>query len=432
MTADPPTTLRANALRVSITPTVALDQGSGASASDIDVSGTVDEPLEVTFLALWADGDDDPVIIVSLDTLYPGPEVRAAIEGAAELPTSRVLVAASHTHRAPMTDPHKPLLGHTDPEYMARLTEAIQSGVRSVLDRSSATPVYVDVAEGRASHSINRRRNVRLHIGRRVRTNVMTLAPNPSGAVDETVLLATLTTPEGVALAHIWNYACHPVAHPAPGVYSSHYVDHVRRRLRAEQNDHDLPVVFLQGFSGNTRPRASVGHRGVRQLVRRILSGPQFRAAMKPRRYSAWADSLADVVLGLRSRQSRLDIDEIITSRLRRPGSEFAQGAADLSFHALRLSPEFVIVGVSAEVVAEYAPWTRALTGARYTMCVGCIDDVFGYVPTKEMIREGGYEAGEFCEAFSLVSLSPDIDEKTRSGIEQALTGLVDIHRSGE
>jgi len=35
-------------------------------------------------------------------------------------------------------------------------------------------------------------------------------------------------------------------------------------------------------------------------------------------------------------------------------------------------------------------------------MCVSCIDGVFGYVPTAEMIAQGGYESRDFFPYFGM------------------------------
>ncbi len=415
--------MKAAAARLDITPSNALDQGAGARAAQVSVSSPPQEPLEANLLALWACDDDDPVLLVTLDLLYPGPAVRDAVESAASpLPPERIVVAASHTHRAPMTDAGKPLLGAADDAYLAWLAEKLSHAVREVLNVTRMQDARLAVGAAEASHSVNRRRRLRLFVGFPPRRNVVERMPNPGGPVDENVIVATIDDGSGKPLARLWNYACHPVAHPDPSSYSSHYIHEVRTRMRDITGDDRLPVLFFQGFSGDTRPTASIGVRGWRSWPRRLLSGPQFRDVMRRKRYRDWSRSLADRVLAAVVAGRAVDAREFASRRLTRPGREFADGTrGDVSFQAIRFSDDFMLVGVSGEPVCEYAPFVRDLTGAQHTICAGCIDDVFGYIPTAQMVAEGGYESAGFCHEFGLRSIAADVEENTRSAFRALL-----------
>src|SRR5699024_4710221 len=82
--------------------------------------------IEANVLALWDSHDGYPLFFITLDLLYPGRIIREAIEEAlAPVPPERIVVAASHTHRAPMTDDTKPALGVPDEDYMRWLVQEI-------------------------------------------------------------------------------------------------------------------------------------------------------------------------------------------------------------------------------------------------------------------------------------------------------------------
>ena len=61
-----------------------------------------------------------------------------------------------------------------------------------------------------------------------------------------------------------------------------------------------------------------------------------------------------------------------------------------------------IVVGISAEVVTEYGHLVRAAFPGSVIIPVGYIDDVYGYLPTARMLREGGYEASWFLQPFGL------------------------------
>ena len=373
-------------------------------------------------LALWGADDTEPVLIVTLDLLYPGRALRGAIENAAApLPADRVFVAASHSHQAPMTVPEKPLLGLPDAEYLAWLQDELRARIPDLLRPEKRRRATIDVGETVASHSVNRRRRVRFYPGRKLERNVIAIAPGPAGTTDEQVIVLTVRDQHGGILAHVWNYACHPVAHPRPETYSAHFPHRVRQRFRSDGAAPETPVLFLQGFSGNTRPSASVGFTGARGLVRRIVSGPQFRS-MGPRRYDDWATSLASAVVGATLQRTDADVDRIDTRRIELPGAEFASALDQpVSFHSVRLSDIVTIAGVSGEAVAEYSAPVSALAPTMLTMKVGCIDDTFGYIPTTTMLREGGYESQGFCRYFGIESVNADIEVHTLAGFRAVL-----------
>lgn len=96
------------ATTVDITPSRAIDMGSGTSADSVEASPVPGESLEANFVLLQDENNlEDRCMLVSLDLLYPGAEIRAAIENAAtDLPADRIFLAASHTHRAQKLLPH--------------------------------------------------------------------------------------------------------------------------------------------------------------------------------------------------------------------------------------------------------------------------------------------------------------------------------------
>lgn len=414
--------MKANAASFDITPTRPLDQGAGTHASGVSVENLPSEPLEANLLVLWPGPDDEPILLVTLDLLYPGPAIREAVELAAfPVPPERVVVAASHTHRAPMTDEGKPLLGATDSEYLAWLTAEVARHVKKLLEPGQAWESRLRVGATQASHSINRRQLARWSIeGKRLHRNVVLAAPNRTGSVDETVIVAAVHDATGSPLAMLWNYACHPVAHPDPHAYSSHYIHHVRMALRELPGAHEVPVLFFQGFSGDTRPRASVRTKGWKSWIKHVVSGPRFRT-MTPKRYLAWASSLAEEVASVDLVESDIG-PSVEARRLLQPGNEFAEGLhAPVAFQTIRFSSNFILVGMSGEAVSEYAPFVRRQTGAEFTMCVGCLDDVFGYVPTARMLTEGGYEGADFVHKFALRSVAPEIETNTKHAFQTLL-----------
>jgi len=88
---------------------------------------------------------------------------------------------------------------------------------------------------------------------------------------------------------------------------------------------------------------------------------------------------------------------------------EFVESRS-VSVQTFTLEPVLELVAVSAEVVAEYSYSLRASSTQKVMMLAGCAGDVFGYAPTLEMVREGGYESNAYLPFFSLRSLNPNVE----------------------
>lgn len=88
--------------------------------------------------------------------------------------------------------------------------------------------------------------------------------------------------------------------------------------------------------------------------------------------------------------------------RLSVPQSEFcASGANDgpIYLQRIRIGSVLEIVAISAEPVQEFAGYLP--TSGVDTITVGCVDAVRCYLPTTEILEQGGYEADEFRDSFS-------------------------------
>jgi hypothetical protein len=382
----------------------------------------VEDPIEANLLAVWSNAGERPVLIVTLDVLYAGRIIRSAIERAASpLTADCVFVAASHTHRAPMTDDTKPGLGKVDDRYVSRLVDQLSTAIRELVQQPGREVRMMRVGESTASHSVNRRRRKFVYLGRRPRFNVVSNAPNPEGVRDETLTTATFVDHDGAPIAVLWNYACHPVGYPIRNIVSAHFPGVVREQIRDRYNSPNLPVLYFQGFSGNTRPSATSKPRTLVNKLRRLLSGPLFDD-MTVERYLAWATALGTLVLANLEEATQRPVGAIRPVRTTLAADAFGSPlSGPVTFHGMHFGNALSIVAASAEVVAEYAAPVREMSKSSAVFCVGCIDDTFGYAPTKLMLEQGGYESHDYLAPFGLSALNPDIERSMLEGFRRII-----------
>jgi hypothetical protein len=366
---------------------------------------------------LFVQREDVRAVLVTCDLLYPGDALRAAVLEATGLAEPELFLAASHTHFAPMTQFGSPALGVPDPGYVAEVGASIASAVAEARER--VAPCSLTYSEAAANHSVNRRLN-RWRVGPSGITYSSALAPNPAGERDETIRLVRVVGKEGATRAVLWNYACHPTGWPEMLSVSSEFPGTVRRLLRARHGG--IPVLFLQGCSGDTRPPFRRRMRSALALVRRALAGPQFGTPSLDE-WHAWATGLGGCVLEADSLAAPSDVSRVSHARVPLMMDELAHGHPDatiLWMHAVEFG-DIRIVGFSAEPVAGIARIVRGVFGPTKLLLAGCMDQTYGYLPVDSMLREGGYEVVGFREPFAFEgSYTTGIDER----VERALHDL--------
>lgn len=364
-------------------------------------------------------------MLVSVDALYPGSQVRAAVESALPgVPAENIIVGASHTHAAPMLDDTKPPLGLPDEEHMAMVVERLTSAARSLMDPTTRVAARLSVGAAKADHSVNRRQVKRVTWVWPPKFNQFRWRPDFWGTRDETLTVLRVETQSGDPLAVVWNYACHPVHFPISGAVSSHYPGVVRDAIRSH---YDAPVttLFFQGFSGDIRPLDMAESRippSARHLYRRVRFGPAWRIDLwTMQKYSRWASSLARVVLRALDRAQPVtdtqgDEVAVEVARVAAPRTDFVSPeGAPVTFQVARLGQVLGMLAVGAEVVVPYAKPARKALGTKYSMLIGCADETVGYLPTATMLKYGGYEAGEYLPYFALESLNPRVQENVEN-----------------
>jgi hypothetical protein len=361
-----------------------------------DVFDTVSDELEANVLVLNG-ASESTVVIVSVDLLYAGAYIcnRIFEACAGRISRERILIAASHTHYAPATEKSLPKLGSVTDDYLDFVATRIIGLIWQLLDAPSAQAAC-HYHEGVALHSVNRRRS-RFGISRRypyvgIHTEI---APNEHGTRDDLIRVLTFTESGGRICAICWSFACHPNTLPRIDCVSAEYPGRVREFLRKRFGP--IPVLFWQGFSGNINPY-SISQIGGHEVVHRRT----FVAPTLPE-WERWADTLSETVGTVISTPGR-SIGGPISCQMRsiEVRELGLRSGKQLIYRKIAFGGELAICGLSAEVAVEYVGRLRAILPTVTVIPIGCMDDVFGYLPVDEMINAGGYEVRGFLRRFGL------------------------------
>jgi hypothetical protein len=393
-------TLRAGSARRCITPTRPLFQsGYGRSAK----SEGVYQHLYARALVL-EDDSGRRVALLTAELLDFSESLvartKAGVEARLGLAADQVLLSASHTHCGPVVDDAiSNLYAEVDMEYVQWLGEICIEALCAAA--AELVPVRAYFAVGRAAFGINRRRPD---------LPGCPMAPNPGGRWDPDVAVVRLVRADGETLAVLFSYTCHATVMGGQligGDYPG------QAQLSLEQEFPGAQAMFLAGCFGDVRPRL-INAKGqfksgtlddVRALGRELalavmaaLAGPP-QEITGPLRYG-----LATVALPY---QPALTEGELQARAVAGEGAEARWAKAMLArrqrdgappstrpstIQSLGIGP-FRLLAFNDEMCLGYQLALKQALAPAPTLVAGYCGSSRSYVPTADMLPEGGYEA---------------------------------------
>lgn len=335
-------------------------------------AGRKDNPSEGTEQDLFAkalaveDSEGNRAVIVTTDLIGIIGELRADVEKAAQekfdLAPHSLLMNASHTHCGPS-------YGRDDTrDYYEKLREDIIEIIGSAID--SMEPAHLTYSHAKCSFAMNRRtpteEGFRNH-------------PNPDGVVDHTVPVLSVTSAEGDLQTVLFGYSCHNTTMG----FMKWLGDYAGYAQQYFEEDHPgVTAMFMNNCSGdqNPYPRSLLYYaqrhgRSLATAVEAALETNQ-KAFFHQRKIEGSLLTVFD----------RIDL-EFTDQSGREPFAypvQLLQFGEDLSL--ITLGNE-VVVDYSLRLKKELADRGPAIWVAGYS------NSYSGYVPSKRVLLEGGYEA---------------------------------------
>jgi hypothetical protein len=333
--------------------------------------------------------------------------VREALDAWGIGPESIVL-NASHTHCAPGTVSNVPgVLGAYVPGYARAIAQAVAQVMPTLYD--GLADARLRVAEARARIGVNRRSR---------RDGRVVFAPNPDGAYDDHTPVLRIDLQGRDRPVLVVSHACHPTGLNAAPVLAGGYPSWFREALLKRVGP--ASVLFLQGAAGSAKLAAADDPASFAKAPQDVVNQAQ-----------RLADAVADALEGeMTSVEGELSADlqtlqpELSTSRtdneLRAIASDPARdaltrswaqgvlgladrGRCDLEVQTLRIGEEVTMVTFPGEPVAELSlRIRREVPSASRAFILGYTNGLRAYLPTAEMVREGGYEADQAHQAYLL------------------------------
>lgn len=377
-------------------------------------------PLHAKALAVRC-GSQPTAVLVTVDllgvTARISDRVASRVQRRHQISRADLLFNASHTHCGPVVDEQLSVAYDLSPEqwaairgYTAQLEDKLVAVIGEALSR--LRPARLLFAQDEAGFAANRR-----------------VKFTPNGPVHRGVPLLRVDAADGTTIAALFGYACHNTTLPATFVkFHGDYAGVAQATL--ERRHPGMTALFVAGCGAdaNPTPRGTLEHveahgAALADAVDRGLKlaahiDPSFRTAYgtvdlpfaDPAARERWRRQLdaAEVYLqryealmkNAIARDGRLPAvqpDPVQVWRFgppppARPGP--ALGATS-STTASNGTAGFTLVALGGEVVVDYALRVAREYPERRMWVAGYSNDVFGYVPSLRVLREGGYEGGD-------------------------------------
>ena len=331
------------------------------------------EPSEGTEQDLFAkalaieDADGKRVLFLTMDLIGVIEELRTDVEKRLserlQLPPESLVMNASHTHCGPA-------YGRDDArDYYDSLVKKLVSISVEALDKLE--PAHLSYSKAKCGFAMNRRTptpdGYRNH-------------PNPDGVVDHTVPVLSVCSPEGELRSLLFGYACHNTTmgfRKWLGDYAGFAQEYLER-------DHPgVTALFMNGCSGdqNPYPRSMLlfAHKHGRALATAV------EAAIETNQRAFFHQH---------SLEGRLQ------TALERVELEFTEESGREPFHypvqVVQFGDDLSMVTLGNEVVVDYSLRLKRELGEPDGPAIwvsGYTNVYSGYVPSRRVLLEGGYEA---------------------------------------
>jgi len=367
------------------------------------MSDRVDHPLWIKALALRDEGGALSVIVTA-DLVGLSDKMVKRIAGSAaekhQIPRERLILNTSHNHSCPVTEDVLWLYYEFTAEEAAakdRYTEKVYRDYESVIAAAIAdlAPAELAFEQGLAGVAVNRRRS---------RGPESRALPGP---VDPDVPVITVRSGDKLR-GIVFGYSCHTTALGGLSL-NGDYAGFAQ--LDLERSFPGAVAMFVQNCGGDANPLPRIRGKdseavalaeryglilaeAVRQVVAGTmvpLSGP-LRAAMEetilnlePGIPLAELKERVPVLNGMHRREFEHFIRQYETSG--EPPGSLTYPAQVWSF-----GNELTFIALTGETVVDYSLKFKEAHGWNSTWVSGYNNDLLCYVPSRRVLKEGGYE----------------------------------------
>ncbi|MFG0334594.1 MAG: hypothetical protein ACF8TS_14660, partial [Maioricimonas sp. JB049] len=330
---------------------------------------------------------------------------------------------------------------HSGPELRARKAAVYELGadrIRQALDyqrflMKRLVDVVAEALEKLAPSTLNyQRARCGFAMNRRLPTDSgYRNSPNPDGPVDHDVPVLTVRDAEGKLQTILFGYACH---NTTLGIYqfNGDYAGWAQEFLEAAHPG--VTAMFMTGCGADQNPYPRRTVEFAKQHGRALANAVQAALETPPESVSGpLRTAMEHVTLQFAEPASREELKKqqqdgnkyvrrhatLLLDELDRTGT--IRTEYDYPIQAIAFGDDLLMYALAGETVVDYSLKLKRQHAGENVWVAGYSNDVFGYVPSLRVLREGGYEGGG---AFVYTSFPGPFDETVEDRIDAGLEAV--------
>lgn len=380
---------------------------SGYAARNKPSEGKVHD-LRAKALALQ-DSQGTRLVIATVDLLGISRPLRDRLENKAnqryKLPPEFLMLNASHTHCGPVVKERKDSIYGDDfyglsPQQIELSRQYVESLEQKILDLigqaiENLEPAKLSYTHARAGFAMNRRLKTK---------NGYTISPNPDGPVDHDVPVLRIDSPDGKLRAVMFGYACHNTT-LSFYEFCGDYAGFAQYYL--EEAHPEVTALFIAGCGGDQNPYPRRTLDLAKQHGRALANGVEtaLQSPASPVR-GPIKSALDTVILDFAEPPTREQLEhqlkssnkyerrhaKVLLNELEQTGR--IRKTYPYLVQVIQFGNDLTMVALSGEVVVDYSLRLKKELAGPKVWVAGYSNDVFGYLPTLRVLKEGGYEGG--------------------------------------
>jgi hypothetical protein len=336
------------------------------------------------------------LIIISIDILYIPKELSFNIykyfEKEYNINRSEIIFNATHTHSAPGIDKI------FDSTVNLKILTYLENGTKSLFKNIEFENGYLCYKTFPLNNKmwISRRK-----IGRDIRRFFLVkktiMLPNTTNEIDEDIRLIVLFDEQHNIKYLIYNFSCHPVFNVANQL-SSDFIGTISSQLNKVKS---IDSMFLQGFLGDIRPNfvvTSFKNLSFINKLKLLFNKTIFKKYSKED-FNLFCSVISESIL-----------KELFSNKLTSINNEAKFVSLEFTFKLFSqtndsnkdLSTKIVLINknifisISAEVNSRYYLELVKEFKDLNIIPLGVADNIIGYLPFFEEVKEGGYEINSY------------------------------------
>jgi neutral ceramidase len=258
-------------------------------------------------------------------------------------------------------------------------------------------------------------------------------SPYPDGPVDHDVPVLRVDSPDGKTLhAILFGYACHNTTLGFQQ-FCGDYAGFAQQAL--EEAHPGTVALFVLGCGGDQNPYPRGKLEQCQQHGRTLANAVETALLPTPKPVRGPLSRRIDVtVLEFAPPASKEELQKQLESKNRFEASHAKRllqqlddnGKIPLEYPAIiqviRFGSDLTLIAMSGEVVVDYSLRLKRELPGETVWVAGYSNDVFGYVPSRRVLKEGGYEAGGAMLYTSFPGpFTDDVEERLMSKIHELL-----------